>query len=47
MFDSLDEQMERDEEPVTNTRRWFRKVAVLLISVAVFAGLYMAILFLE
>jgi hypothetical protein len=43
MFDSLDEQIQRDEGTAGRPRRWLRNLTVLLISGAVFAGLYAGI----
>lgn len=43
MFDSLDERMKHDDaEEVTQTQRALKWVAVLVLSVAVFGGLWLA-----
>ncbi len=48
MFDSLDEQMKRDEEvQSTKAERLFKWAAVAVVSVLVFGGLYMAIQLME
>jgi hypothetical protein len=48
MFDSLDEEIKRDDEAVSTPReRWLRYGVVLLVSTAMFAGLYAGIKFLE
>jgi len=44
MFDSLAERMKQDDKlEVNNTERAIRLIAVILISVAVFGGLYYAV----
>jgi hypothetical protein len=44
MFDSLDEQMKRDEQEQTSTKeRVLRYVAISAVSVLVFGGLAIAI----
>ncbi len=48
MFDSLDEQMRRDDEvQTTKAERVFKWAAVAVVSVLVFGGLYMAIQLME
>ena len=48
MFDSLDEQIRSDEHKMTsNNERMFRWALVVLVSVAVFSGLYLAVHFLQ
>ena len=48
MFDSLDEQIRSDEHRMTtNSERMFRWLMVVLVSVAVFGGLYLAVHFLQ
>jgi hypothetical protein len=46
MFNSLDEEMKRDEQS-TARQRWFRYSAVLLLSIILFGGLYAGVRFLE
>lgn len=47
MFDSLEEELKRDEQATsTPTQRWLRYAAVLLASVVLFGGLYAGIRFL-
>lgn len=44
MFDSLDEQMKRDEErESTKTERMIRYAAIVVTSVLVFGGLYLGV----
>ncbi len=44
MFDSLAERMKQDDRlEVNNTERAIRLIAVIVISVAVFGGLYYAV----
>lgn len=44
MFDSLDEQMRADEKKeVSNAERIMRWVAVAIVSVLVFGGLYFGV----
>jgi hypothetical protein len=44
MFDSLDEKIKRDDQATSTPReRWFRYAAVLLVSMALFGGLYAGI----
>jgi hypothetical protein len=48
MFNSLDEQIERDDQATSTPReRWLRYAAVLLLSAVLFVGLYAGIRFLE
>ena len=48
MFDSLDEEMKRDEQATrTPTQRWLVYSVVLLASIVLFGGLYSAIRFFE
>ena len=48
MFNSLDEQIKRDDAAATTKReRWLKYAGVLLLSVLLFGGLYAAIRFLE
>lgn len=48
MFDSLDEQIKSDEHKMTsNSERMFRWLLVILVSVAVFGGLYLAVHFMQ
>jgi hypothetical protein len=48
MFDSLDEEIKRDEQnQSTLAGRWLQYMAVTFISVFVFGGLYAAIRLLE
>ena len=48
MFDSLDEQMKRDERAqTTSTERMIRYVAVAIASVLLFAGLYFGVRMVE
>lgn len=44
MFDSLDEQIRTDEHKmVTSRERMMRWVLIVVVSVAVFGGLYLAV----
>ena len=44
MFDSLDDQMKRDEEATsTKTERMIRYAAIAVTSVLVFGGLYLGV----
>jgi hypothetical protein len=48
MFDSLAEQIKHDEHlQISNAERYTRWVAVAIVSVAVFGGLYCAIQWLQ
>ena len=48
MFNSLDEQMKRDEAKTSNPReRWFRYASIAIVSILVFGGLYAGIMLLE
>jgi hypothetical protein len=48
MFNSLDEEMKRDDQATSTPReRWLRYAGVLLVSAVLFAGLYTCIRFLE
>ena len=48
MFNSLDEEIKRDDQATSTSReRWLRYTAVLVISVVLFGGLYAGIRFLE
>jgi hypothetical protein len=48
MFDSLDDEMRRDEDAVSSMReRWLRYGGVLLLSLVIFGGLFAAIWFFE
>jgi hypothetical protein len=48
VFNSLDQEIKRDEEATTTpTRRWLFYSTVLLASVILFGGLYAAIRFFE
>ena len=48
MFDSLDEQIRSDEHRMTTSReRMFRWFLVVLVSVVVFGGLYLAVHLME
>jgi hypothetical protein len=48
MFDSLDEQMKHDDQMTTTPReRILRWVAVAVVSVALFSGLYYGVRMLE
>jgi hypothetical protein len=48
MFNSLDEEMKRDDQATsTPQQRWLRYAAVLLTSIVLFGGLYAGIRFLE
>jgi hypothetical protein len=48
MFNSLDDQMKRDDQ-ATSTRgeRWLRYAAVLVVSLVLFGGLYAVVRFVE
>jgi hypothetical protein len=44
MFDSLSDQMKQDrKEQVNGTERLLRRIAVAVISTAIFGGLYFAV----
>lgn len=48
MFESLDEQMKHDEDLETTPReRWLKYALVAVVSVILFAGLYMGVRMLE
>ena len=48
MFNSLDEEMKRDDQDTSTPReRWLRYAVVLLLSVVLFGGLYAGIRLLE
>ena len=48
MFDSLDEQIKSDEHRMTtNSERMLRWFLVVLVSVLVFGGLYLAVHLME
>jgi hypothetical protein len=48
MFNSLDDEMRKDDEGASNAReRWLRYAMVLAISVVLFGSLYAGIRFLE
>jgi hypothetical protein len=48
MFNSLDEEIKRDDQATSTPReRWLRYAAVLLVSAVLFGGLYAGIRFLE
>ena len=48
MFDSLADRIRADEhQQVTNTERYIRWAAVIVISVLLFGGLYMGVRLLE
>ncbi len=48
MFDSLDDEIKRDEQATsTPGQRWFRYATVLLASIILFGGLYAGIRLLE
>ena len=48
MFDSLDEQMKHDEELETTPREsWLQRALVAVVSLVLFAGLYMGVRMLE
>ena len=48
MFDSLDEQMERDEKQETTTKeRWSHYALIAVVALAVFGGLVVGLHFLE
>jgi hypothetical protein len=48
MFESLDEHMKHDEQlETTSTERWLRYLAVVVVSVVVFGGLYFGVRMLE
>jgi hypothetical protein len=46
MFDSLADRI-REDEHISATQRYIRWVAILVISVVLFGGLYFAVRFLE
>jgi len=47
MFDSLDDEIRRDEQAASTPRqRWFLYATVLLASIILFGGLYAGIRFL-
>ena len=48
MFDSLDEQIKHDtEEQTTSRERMTRWLAVMVLSLLIFGGLYLGLRFLE
>ncbi len=48
MFDSLDEQMERDQKAETTAReRWTHYALIAVVAVVVFGGLILGLHFLE
>jgi len=48
MFDSLADRIRADEHlEVTNTERYIRWAAVIIISIVLFGGLYMGVRLLE
>lgn len=48
MFDSLDDQMKRDDaREVSSTERWLRYAAVAVVSILVFGGLYLGVRLLD
>ena len=48
MFNSLEDEMKRDEQATTTPRqRWLLYATVALVSVILFGGLYAGIRFLE
>ena len=48
MFNSLEDELKRDEQATsTRTQRWLRYATVLLASIILFGGLYAGIRFLE
>jgi hypothetical protein len=48
MFDSLDDQMKRDElKESSSTERWLRWAVVAVVSVLLFGGLYYGVRMLE
>jgi hypothetical protein len=48
MFESLDDDFKRDDQATTTPReRWLRYLAVLLVSLLAFGGLYAGIRLLE
>jgi hypothetical protein len=48
MFDSLADKIREDEHrEVTNTERYIRWAAVIVISIVLFGGLYMGVRLLE
>ncbi len=48
MFDSLADRIrEDDHQQVTNTERYIRWAAVIVISIVLFGGLYMGVRLLE
>jgi hypothetical protein len=46
MFDSLADRM-REDEQLTASQRYIRRVAVLVISVVLFGGLYFGVRFMQ
>jgi hypothetical protein len=48
MFDSLDDQIKHDvEQETTRSQRWLLILAVLVVSLLVFGGLYFGVRMLE
>jgi len=48
MFNSIDDEIKRDEEAASTPReRYVRALAVLLLAIVMFGGLYAGIRFLE
>jgi hypothetical protein len=48
MFNSLDEEIQRDDQAAsTRWERWLRYAAVLVVSAIAFGGLYAGISFLD
>ncbi len=48
MFNSLDEQMKRDDATSTSSReRWLTYASVAIVSLLVFSGLYAGIMLFE
>ena len=48
MFNSLDDEIQRDDQATTTAReRWLRYAAVLLVTLALFGSLYAGIKFLD
>ena len=48
MFDSLDERIKSDEHRMaTNSERMVRWALVVLVSIVVFGGLYLAVYFMQ